>query len=152
MKELRPLTSLQETATHRKPGYLDRCLELSEQVIIEGKEFRKFSPENWVKIRQEFALPGLLKMAGNAIVAGARAGTSALRGEPVKASLKMVAAREAICHACPEYIGADDRCSKCGCGMTKWIGAKVGLATERCPIGKWERELPKPEDNATVPS
>jgi predicted Zn-ribbon and HTH transcriptional regulator len=49
-----------------------------------------------------------------------------------------LAAREAICRACPEWdaqaLNKTGRCRKCGCST--W--AKLRMATERCPIGKWE--------------
>ena len=51
---------------------------------------------------------------------------------------KILANREAICRACPEWdataLNATGRCRKCGCST--W--AKLRMATERCPLGKWE--------------
>jgi len=51
---------------------------------------------------------------------------------------EILAAREATCRACPEWDAADlnntGRCRKCGCST--W--AKLRMATERCPLGKWE--------------
>ena len=48
------------------------------------------------------------------------------------------AAREATCSACPEWdpaaLNNTGRCAKCGCST--W--AKLRMATERCPLGKWE--------------
>ena len=50
----------------------------------------------------------------------------------------ILAAREAICRACPEWdaaaLNSTGRCRKCGCST--W--AKLRMATERCPLGKWE--------------
>jgi hypothetical protein len=50
----------------------------------------------------------------------------------------ILAAREATCRACPEWdaaaLNATGRCHKCGCST--W--AKLRMATERCPLGKWE--------------
>jgi hypothetical protein len=54
MKELRPLTSLKKRAQFRKPGYLERCLELGE--LDEATQMVRFTPENWLKIRAEFNL------------------------------------------------------------------------------------------------
>ena len=54
MKELRPLASLRRRAQHRKPGYLQRCLEFGE--LDEATQMVRFSPEAWLKIRQEFKL------------------------------------------------------------------------------------------------
>ena len=49
-----------------------------------------------------------------------------------------LATREATCRACPEWDAAalnkTGRCRKCGCST--W--AKLRMATERCPLGKWE--------------
>lgn len=56
-----------------------------------------------------------------------------------------LAAREATCRACPEWDAAalnnTGRCRKCGCST--W--AKLRMATERCPIGKWEAVDKTPE-------
>ena len=50
----------------------------------------------------------------------------------------ILAAREATYRACPEWdaaaLNGTGRCRKCGCST--W--AKLRMATERCPIGKWE--------------
>jgi predicted Zn-ribbon and HTH transcriptional regulator len=50
----------------------------------------------------------------------------------------ILASREAICRACPEWdaaaINSTGRCRKCGCST--W--AKLRMATERCPLSKWE--------------
>jgi hypothetical protein len=49
-----------------------------------------------------------------------------------------LAAREATCRACPEWdataLNKTGRCRKCGCST--W--AKLRMATEACPLGKWE--------------
>jgi len=54
----------------------------------------------------------------------------------------ILAAREATCRACPEWDSAalnnTGRCRKCGCST--W--AKIRMATERCPLGKWETAEP----------
>jgi len=48
-----------------------------------------------------------------------------------------LATRKATCRACPEWdaaaLNSTGRCRKCGCST--W--AKLRMATERCPIGKW---------------
>jgi hypothetical protein len=54
MKELRPLASLKKRAQYRKRGYLERCLELGE--LDEATQMVRFTPENWLKIREEFKL------------------------------------------------------------------------------------------------
>lgn len=54
----------------------------------------------------------------------------------------ILAEREATCRACPEWdaaaLNCTGRCRKCGCST--W--AKLRLATERCPLGKWEAVTP----------
>jgi hypothetical protein len=56
-----------------------------------------------------------------------------------------LATREATCRACPEWdaqaLNKTGRCRKCGCST--W--AKLRMATERCPIGKWEAVDKTPE-------
>lgn len=51
---------------------------------------------------------------------------------------EILAAREATCRACPEWdssaLNATGRCRKCGCST--W--AKIRMASESCPLGKWE--------------
>jgi hypothetical protein len=63
----------------------------------------------------------------------------------------ILAAREATCRACPEWdaqaLNNTGRCRKCGCST--W--AKLRMATERCPIGKWEAVESKPETGALKP-
>jgi hypothetical protein len=54
MRLIRPLSSLQRSARHRKPGYLERCLELGQLDKMTGTVH--FTPESWLKIRQEFKL------------------------------------------------------------------------------------------------
>jgi hypothetical protein len=48
-----------------------------------------------------------------------------------------LATREATCRACPEWdataLNNTGRCRKCGCST--W--AKLRMATEACPLGKW---------------
>ena len=50
----------------------------------------------------------------------------------------ILAERESTCRACEWWdaaaLNATGRCRKCGCST--W--AKLRMATERCPIGKWE--------------
>jgi len=55
---------------------------------------------------------------------------------------EILASREATCRACPEWdanaLNNTGRCRKCGCST--W--AKLRMATERCPLGKWEAAEP----------
>ena len=56
-----------------------------------------------------------------------------------------LATREATCRACPEWdasaLNNTGRCRKCGCST--W--AKLRMATEACPLGKWEAVDKTPE-------
>ena len=56
-----------------------------------------------------------------------------------------LAEREATCRACDQWdaaaLNATGRCRKCGCST--W--AKLRMATERCPLGKWEAVDKTPE-------
>ena len=71
-----------------------------------------------------------LKTAAQAAVRFARSGFTTTPPE-------ILAEREAICRACPEWdaqaLNATGRCRKCGCST--W--AKLRMATECCPLGKW---------------
>jgi hypothetical protein len=73
------------------------------------------------------------KMIGDAIMAGKKFTASGFAVTPPEA----LADREATCRACPEWdataLNNTGRCRKCGCST--W--AKLRMATERCPLGKW---------------
>lgn len=64
---------------------------------------------------------------------------------------EILAEREDTCRACPEWdaqaLNATGRCRKCGCST--W--AKLRMATERCPLGKWEAVESKPETRVLKP-
>jgi hypothetical protein len=73
----------------------------------------------------------MLVRFGNAAHRFARAGFATTPPEALTT-------REATCRACPEWdaqaLNATGRCRKCGCST--W--AKLRMATEACPLGKWE--------------
>jgi hypothetical protein len=75
-----------------------------------------------------------LKQCASASAAVSRFARSGFAATPPE----ILAAREATCRACPEWdaaaLNATGRCRKCGCST--W--AKLRMATERCPLGKWE--------------
>lgn len=77
--------------------------------------------------------PSIAKMMQTFIASGI---TFMRRGGPL-ASPQLLAEREAICRACSEWDASgfrgSGRCRKCGCST--W--AKLRMATEKCPIGKW---------------
>jgi hypothetical protein len=68
-------------------------------------------------------------------VAGAigRVAAAALTGQQVRVDDETLAARRATCETCDHLKGP--KCDLCGC----YYSVKITLATERCPIGKWER-------------
>jgi hypothetical protein len=75
-------------------------------------------------------------VAGNALMAAGRVAVAVATGQKVKVEPGVYQERLAICLGC-EFNGARPdgvKCTKCGCG-----GIKLQLATERCPIGLWER-------------
>ena len=77
--------------------------------------------------------PSLATMAANAVAAAGRVAAAFASGQPVKVSAEVYEARLATCRACEAYDATQARCTKCGCG-----GLKLGLATEKCPLGKWK--------------
>ena len=78
-----------------------------------------------------------------AFLAGAKFTASGFHTTPPET----LAAREATCRACPEWdaaaLNSTGRCRKCGCST--W--AKLRMATEACPLGKWSAVQP-----SSVPS
>ena len=87
--------------------------------------------------------PSAPRLAGNAAAAAGRIAGAALQGQPVLVNPNREAARLDVCRRCdrcqphppkPEYL----RCGECGCWLNgKWL-AKARLATENCPLGKWQ--------------
>lgn len=76
------------------------------------------------------SIPKMLKTAGSAAVNFARSGFVATDAETL-------AMRETTCKSCDMWdsaaINGTGRCKKCGCAT--W--AKLRMASERCPLGKW---------------
>ena len=103
--------------------------------ILEKKMAEHFQPDEIAKILARRA--ETLARFGSAAHRFARAGFATTPPEAL-------ATRESTCRACPEWDAAalnnTGRCRKCGCST--W--AKLRMATERCPLGKWEAEE-KPE-------
>jgi hypothetical protein len=60
-----------------------------------------------------------------------------VKGGMAKASQSVIEARLETCKGCElwdsQALKGTGRCKKCGCST--W--AKIRMATERCPIGKW---------------
>jgi hypothetical protein len=77
--------------------------------------------------------PSLFQMAKTAVKS---ASTWAQQGVPL-ASGEVLKQRQSVCEACEFWnakaFNGTGRCMKCGCST--W--AKLRMATEKCPIGKW---------------
>jgi len=122
-----------------------------KKLIVPSKELEKdlrhFCSDS-LQIRATFDSK-MLARAGQAAQRFASSGFAITHPEAL-------ATREATCRACPEWdataLNATGRCRKCGCST--W--AKLRMATERCPIGKWEAEdvsgLKSPVSSFSPPS
>lgn len=77
-------------------------------------------------------LPSLAARAANVANAAAR---YAKAGAPSLCTEDQIAARLAICEACPLYRASDQKCAKCGCGCggRRTLLNKLALPTECCP-------------------
>lgn len=76
-------------------------------------------------------LPSIPQMIANFGASMAKWAASGFRTVP-QATFER---RLATCSTCEQWDGARLRCRKCGCKQIK-----LHLATERCPLGKWDRE------------
>jgi hypothetical protein len=90
-------------------------------------------------------LPALRTQAVNVAGAVARATAHAISGGQLKVSPAVEQARLNICYMCPEaspYAKKPEyfRCGKCGCWLNGKFFAKARLASESCPLGKWEAQ------------
>lgn len=78
---------------------------------------------------REPSYPSLARQALNLAGAAGRVVAAVANGVAYRVSEEEHARRLAICQACEFHDAAKRRCTKCGCG-----GAKLHLATERCPL------------------
>lgn len=89
-------------------------------------------------LSKEISAPTVARMAGNLAKAVGRVVVAKARGEPVRVTPEVLAARTAACLACPAWDGAArgglGKCRDKRCGCT---GFKRELATEKCPRGYW---------------
>ena len=83
------------------------------------------------KYGRPVAAPPIAQTLSNAAAAAARVIAATLTGQQVAAADDVIAARRAACGACPDL--QNGRCLRCGC----YYSAKIRLATEKCPVGKW---------------
>lgn len=96
--------------------------------------------------------PSLAKMAGNAAAAMADVAKGWFKGGQVRVAKEEQERRFAICQSCTEWFDPEkERCRhpRCGCYMR----LKTWLASQRCPIGKWESvsggDRPATQEDAT---
>ncbi len=86
--------------------------------------------ENNVANAQLPSISQMLKTAGSAAVKFAQSGL-------VATDTDTLSARESTCKSCDMWdaqaFNGTGRCKKCGCAT--W--AKLRMASEKCPLGKW---------------
>lgn len=88
--------------------------------------------------------PTSSRLAVTAAGAGARVVRAALAGQRIKVSPAVEQSRLATCRACQEVSVKEQngityhRCQRCGCWLDGKYLAKARIATEACPLGKWE--------------
>lgn len=73
--------------------------------------------------------PGLFKRLGTASKAAVRFARSGM----ATADQATVEERRSICRGCDRFDAEADMCRECGC----YLAAKVRMASEACPLGKW---------------
>lgn len=73
---------------------------------------------------------------GQKLISLTKAATAYIAGGMKTASDEEQNKRAEICGACPDLIADSYQCGKCGC----FLKYKIGWATNRCPVGKWEEE------------
>jgi hypothetical protein len=99
--------------------------------VIDSKQFTLLEPEELDKRYNSPTLPQQAASLGNSLVNWTASGFAATPPDTL-------ATREATCRVCPEWDAAalnkTGRCRICKCST--W--AKLRMATERCPLGKWE--------------
>lgn len=95
-------------------------------------------------------LPSRARMAGGLVREVATTVGRACSGRSTVARPETIAARLAICEACPHYRPSDGRCGvlyersgrQAGCGC--YLKRKTRRAGQSCPIGKWGPESDGP--------
>ena len=96
--------------------------------------------------RQNPELPGKARQMRNAFEASKRLVHARLKGAPVRVDAERFNRRLEVCLECDFVIVRQTparpyhRCAQCGCWLDGDYLAKARLATESCPVGKWEGE------------
>lgn len=76
------------------------------------------------------AVAQVIKTAAKSVVNNVKA---VLKGETIRVTTDEAQRRLDICKSCQFFRESDERCSKCGCFLSK----KTYLKAEKCPVGKW---------------
>ena len=98
------------------------------RVICERSALGVLKPDPRVPVDKA----GLADQARNFAFAAYRAAKALVTGQPVLVSEEVHVQRLETCLACEHWTGR--KCDLCGCR-----GLKLHMATERCPIAKWDR-------------
>lgn len=102
------------------------------------------SPAQIVSVKQSPTMLDMLARFGSSAISFALSGFATTPPD-------ILATREATCRACDQWdakaLNGTGRCKKCGCST--W--AKLRMATEQCPIGKWKRVSDTPTDQESTP-
>jgi hypothetical protein len=114
-------------------------LRKNPKIYHEAFEVGRLADGVNVEVPDQFPLDGLMpppiQQAGNALAALGRAMVAAAMGAAVLVPETVAASRRYICAECEHH--QEGRCRLCGCCNAGQIISKVRLATEKCPVGKW---------------
>lgn len=80
--------------------------------------------------------PSLLQKAASLASAVVRHAADGFQNVPAEE----YEARLATCRKCEHYLTdyhPEERCGKCGCGLSGVVLAKAKWRSEKCPVGKW---------------
>jgi hypothetical protein len=96
-----------------------------EEVSVDNNHWYHLDP---------IAPPSIRQRAKNLTASGKRVVGGLIRGKAVKTTKQVQKTRLKICESCALFDPKTKVCGECGCFME----VKVGLAVERCPLGKWK--------------
>jgi hypothetical protein len=113
------------------PSFVEKILNNS----IDFEDHVKITQGKFIDIqRQKIQEPNSFKKAESLLISSISWMNSGFEIANENETFK----RKSICKECEHWISSawngTGKCKKCGCST--W--AKIRLATERCPIGKWE--------------
>lgn len=114
---------IEAAAQARPAGYLDDVMSAG----VRDGEWLEIPDPIYVALVEKYR-PSSTSLAGQAISASVRWLTAGAQVTPEALHHD----RSAVCAMCPLWDARRQRCMQCGC-----YAAKLWLATERCPIGRW---------------